>query len=93
MDSDHLARSWTVYPLMRGPSEYAYTEPGATEYVQFPHPSQLHYGAPPAAYYNHVVPPHVLRAEYYFATRDPKRYRAGGGGINRTPNTHLGHPW
>jgi hypothetical protein len=32
-------------------------------------------------------------AKYSSATSDPERYRTGGGGINRTPNTHLGHPW
>jgi hypothetical protein len=31
--------------------------------------------------------------EYSLATREPERYKAGGGGINRTPSTHLGHPW
>jgi hypothetical protein len=35
--------------------------------------------------------PYVHRVEYSSATREPDRYRAGGGGINRTPNTHLGH--
>jgi hypothetical protein len=25
--------------------------------------------------------------------REPERYRAGAGDINRTPNTHLKHPW
>ena len=31
--------------------------------------------------------------EYSSATRELERYKAGGGGINRTPSTHLGHPW
>jgi hypothetical protein len=75
-----------------GPSGYAYTEPGAAQYAHFPHSSQQHYGAPLATYYNHAMPPHVHRAKYSSATREPERYRAGGGGINRTPNTHLGHP-
>jgi hypothetical protein len=39
------------------------------------------------------MPPHVHRAEYSSTTRDPERYRAGGGGINKTPNTYLGHPY
>jgi hypothetical protein len=37
--------------------------------------------------------PHGHMAEYYSDTREPDRYRAGGGGINMTPNTQLGHPW
>jgi hypothetical protein len=30
-------------------------EPRATQYTQFPHSSQQHYGAPPATHYNHTV--------------------------------------
>jgi hypothetical protein len=48
---------------------------------------------PPATHYNHAMPPHGHRAEYCSATREPERYRAGAGDINRTSNTHLGHPW
>jgi hypothetical protein len=44
-------------------------------------------------YYNHAMPPHGHRAENSSVTREPERNRAGGGGINRTYNTHLGHPW
>jgi hypothetical protein len=76
-----------------GPSGYVYVEPIVAQYTQFPHPSQQHYSAPPATYYNHALPPHGHMAEYSSATREPKRYRVGGGGINRTPNTHLRHPW
>jgi hypothetical protein len=71
---------------------YAYIEPGATQYAEFSHPSQLHYGAPPAAHHNHVVPPPIHRVEYSSATREPERYRAGDGAINRTPNAHSEHP-
>jgi hypothetical protein len=39
------------------------------------------------------LPPHEQRVEYSSATREAERCRAGGGGINRTPSTHLGHPW
>jgi hypothetical protein len=76
-----------------GPSGYAYAEPRAAQYAQFPHSPQQHYGAPPATHYNHAIPPHGYRAEYYSAIREPERYRAGDGDINRTPNTHLKHPW
>jgi hypothetical protein len=76
-----------------GPSGYAYVEPRAAQYTQFPHSSQQHYGAPPTTHYNHAIPPHGHRAEYCSATREPERYRAGAGDINRTPNTHLKHPW
>jgi hypothetical protein len=76
-----------------GPSGYAYTEPRAAQYAQFPHSSQQHYGAPPATHYNHTIPPHGHRAEYCSAIREPERYRAGAGDINRTPSTHLKHPW
>jgi hypothetical protein len=55
--------------------------------------SQQHYTTSPASYCNHAMPPHMHRARYSLATREPERYRAGGGGINRTPNTHLRHPW
>jgi hypothetical protein len=34
------------------------------------------------------MPPHVHRVEYSSATRELE-----SGGINRTPNTHLRHPW
>jgi hypothetical protein len=74
-------------------SGYAYGELRVAQYTQFPHPSQQHYGAPPATYYNHAIPPHEHMAEYSSATREPERCRAGGGGINITPSTHLGHPW
>jgi hypothetical protein len=76
-----------------GPSGYAYAEPRAARYTHFPHSSQQHYGAPPAIHYNHAIPPHGHRAEYCSATREPKRYRAEPGDINRTPNTHLKHSW
>jgi hypothetical protein len=75
-----------------GRSGFAYTELGAAQYAQFRHPSQQNYATPPTAYYNHAMPPHVHRVEYFSATREPERYRARGGGINRTPNTHLRHP-
>jgi hypothetical protein len=75
------------------PSRYAYVEPRAAQYTQFPHSSQQHCGAPPATHYNHAIPPHGHRAEYYSATREPERYRVGAGDINRTPNTHLKYPW
>jgi hypothetical protein len=39
------------------------------------------------------MPPHEHMAEYSLATREPERYREEGGCINRTPNTHLEHPW
>jgi hypothetical protein len=39
------------------------------------------------------MPPYVHRAGYYSTTREPERFRVGGGGINRTPNTHLRHTW
>jgi hypothetical protein len=84
-----LARS-TPYVV---PSGYAYKEPGDAQYPQFTHPSQQHYTTSPVAYCNHAMPPHIHRAGYSLATREPERYRAGGGGINRTPNTHLRHPW
>ena len=74
------------------PSGYAYAEPRVAQYTQFPHSSQQHYGAPPATYCNHAMPPQEHRAEYSLATRDHERYRAEGGGVNRTPTTHLGHP-
>jgi hypothetical protein len=76
-----------------GPSRYAYTEPRAAQYAQFPNSSQQHYGAPPATHYSHTIPPHGHRAEYCSSTREPERYRAGAGDINRTHNTHLKHPW
>jgi hypothetical protein len=44
-------------------------------------------------YYNHVMQPHEHRDEYSLATKERNRDRAGGGGINRTTSTHLGHPW
>jgi hypothetical protein len=72
-----------------GPSGYAYAEPRATKYTQFPHSSQQHYGAPPATHYNHAIPPHGHRVEYCSATRELERYRARAGDINRTPNTRL----
>jgi hypothetical protein len=75
-----------------GPFGYAYAEPRAAQYTQFPHSSQQHYGAPPATHYNHTIPPHGHRAKYCSATRESQRYRAGAGDINRTPNTHLKHP-
>jgi hypothetical protein len=75
-----------------GPSGHAYVEPRAAQYTQFPYSSQQHYGAPPATHYNHTIPTHGHRVEYCSATREPKRYRAGAGDINRTPNTHLRHP-
>jgi hypothetical protein len=81
----------TVWPG-RGPSGYAYAEPRATQYTQFPHSSQQHYGAPPATHYNHAIPPHGHMAEYCSTTRGPERYRAGAGDINRTTNTHLRRP-
>jgi hypothetical protein len=76
-----------------GPSGYAYAEPRAAQYTKFPHSSQQHYSAPPTTHYNHAIPPQGHRAEYYSATREPERYSAGAGDINRTPNTHLKHPW
>jgi hypothetical protein len=78
--ADHLAP-------YAGPSGYAYVEPRAAQ--PFPHSSQQQYGAPPATHYNHAMPPHG----YCSATREPERYRAGAGDINRTSNTHLRHPW
>jgi hypothetical protein len=75
-----------------GPSGYAYAEPRAAQYAQFPHSSQQHYGAPPATHYNHAIPPYGHRAEYCSATKEPERYRAGAGDINRTPSTHIKHP-
>jgi hypothetical protein len=35
----------------------------------------------------------MLRTEYFSATRETERYRAGEGGTNKTPNTHFEHPW
>jgi hypothetical protein len=55
-----------------GPSGYVYAEPGVAQYVQFLHPSQQYYATPPTAYYNHTMPPHMHRAEYSLATREPK---------------------
>jgi hypothetical protein len=76
------------------PAPYAgssYTEPGATQYTQFLHPSQQQYATLPMTYYNHVVTPQMSSVEYSSATREPERYRARGGGTNRTPNTHFEH--
>jgi hypothetical protein len=81
-----------VAPYTAEQSRYAYVEPIVVQYAQFPHSSQQHYGAPPATHYNPTIPPHGHRAEYCSATREPERYRAGAGDINRTPNTHLKHP-
>jgi hypothetical protein len=75
------------------PSGYTYAEQGAAQYAQFLHSSQQHYDIPPVAYYNHAMPPHKHRDEYSSATREPERYRPGGDGTNRTPNTHFEHHW
>lgn len=74
------------------PFKYVYIEPGATQYAQVPYPSHQHYATSPVAYHNHVMPPHAHMAKYSSATSKSERYRTGGGGINRTLNTHLGHP-
>jgi hypothetical protein len=47
------------------------------QYAPFLHPSQQYYTTPPIAYYNNAMPPHMHRAGYSSATREPKRYRAG----------------
>jgi hypothetical protein len=69
--------------LTHGPSGYAYAEPRVAQYTQFPHSSQQHYDTPPATYYDHTMPPHEHSVKYSSVTREPERYRAGGGVINR----------
>jgi hypothetical protein len=86
--SIHGRTIWHTHGL----SGYAYIE----QELHNMNSSHTHHNntmVPPTTYYNHSMPPHVHKAEYSSATREPERYRGGGGGINRIPNTHLRHPW